>query len=101
MIDLTATQRLHTDARNRALRSLLQGLAIDVLVAVVLVVSTQFGDANGWGDLQWSLLSFTLAKTVVQSIASFTMRRFLDASSIPTPLPPADPGEPDVETFNL
>jgi hypothetical protein len=83
---------LTQDAKNRALRSFLQGLAIDVVVAIALVLASSFGDADGWGDLQWQILSFTLAKTAVQSIASFLMRRFVDVALPPTPQPaPATP----------
>ena len=78
---------LNQDARNRALRSFLQGLAIDVAVAVCLVLTTVLIDANGWDEIEWSLLGFSLAKTVAQTIAAFVMRRFLDKSRVPTPLP--------------
>ena len=90
-------QILAADARNRALRSFLQGLAVDLGVAVITVLVTVFGDANGWGDLQWGIIGFTLAKTCVQSIASYVMRRFVDGSGLPTPLPPepaVEPAEP-------
>lgn len=89
--------RLTTDARNRSLRTFLTGLGIDVLVGVVLVLVTTFGTANAWGDLEWTILSFSLGKSVVQAGGAFILRRFLDASRVPTPLPPADPGEPDAE----
>ena len=92
----TNKQALQADAQNRAWRTFLQGLVIDVGVALAFALTTLFGDASGWGDFQWAVISFGLAKTVVQSAASFVMRRFLDGSGIPTPLPPEPGGEPNV-----
>lgn len=89
-----ASALLTADAKNRGLRSFLQGLAIDVGVGVALVLATTFGDANDWGDLEWTIIGFSLAKSVVQAAAAFVMRRFLDASSLPTPLPPTPQPEP-------
>lgn len=77
------------DAKNRALRTFLQSLAVDVGIAVCLVLYNVFSDATGWDSLDWKIIGFSLAKTVVVSITSFVMRRFLDSSSVPTPLPPA------------
>lgn len=91
---------LTADAKNRALRTFLVGLATDVAVAVVLVLVTAFGGLNGWGDIQWATLGFTLAKTVVTTAGSYFLRRFVDQSAIPTPLPPAPvppPADPTPE----
>ena len=79
---------LKEDATNRALRTFAVNLFTDVAVAVALVLVTAFNSANSWGELEWSLLWFTLGKTVVVTAGSFVMRRYLDASGIPTPLPP-------------
>lgn len=89
------TPRLAADARNRALRTFLQGLAADVLAALVLLLLPVFTSANGWGDFEWQILGFLGFKTVVVTGLSYVMRTYLDRSAIPTPLPPADPGEPD------
>lgn len=62
------------DARNRAWRTLLQGLAFDVLAAIVLVVFTAVSKANAWGDLEWSLIAFTLFKSAMVSGLSYLMR---------------------------
>lgn len=90
-------RKLQADAKNRAWRTFLQGMAIDVAVGIALVLGTTFASADGWGDLEWTILSFSVAKSFVQSATSFVMRRFLDPSKLPTPLPPSDPGEPDVD----
>lgn len=97
----TAMARLVADAKNRSWRTALQGLAIDVGVAVVLVLSTTFASANDWGAIEWALLSFSVAKSVLQAIAAYVMRRYLDKSRVPTPLPPDDPGRPADDTGQM
>ena len=86
------------DAKNRALRTFLQSLAVDVLVAVCLVLYNVFSNSTNWDSLDWKIIGFSLAKTVVVSITSFIMRRFLDQSSMPTPLPPAPQPSPSDPT---
>lgn len=86
---------LTNDARNRALRTFLQGIGYAILAAVVMVLLPVFTDAHGWNDFDWSLIGFSLAQAVGTAVLSFFMRKVLDPSSFPTPLPPADPGEPD------
>lgn len=88
---------LQTDARNRAVRTFFQGLGADVLAALVLLLLPVFTNANGWGDFEWQILGFLIAKTVAVTVLSYVMRQYLDGSALPTPLPPADPGEPDAE----
>lgn len=92
MISLAQTQK-RGDARNRALRTFLQGLAIDVLVAVATLLITVFATASSWGELQWAVIGFSLLKTVLMAIASFIMRRFLDRPGS-IALPPDPPGLP-------
>lgn len=91
----SAKTTLANDARNRALRTFLQGLAIDLAVAVAAFV---LANVDSITDRQGLILAATaLGKTVATTVASYVMRRFLDPSRIPTPLPPSDPGEPDDE----
>jgi hypothetical protein len=94
-----ARPSLATDASNRALRTFLQALAVDVLLALALVLYNVFQQANSWGSFDWNVLGFLLVKTFVVSAASYFMRRVLDPSSFPTPLPPAPvpaPADPPV-----
>lgn len=86
---------LANDARNRALRTFLQGLAIDLAVAVAAFALANVDSITDRQGL--TLAAIALAKTLVQTVAAYVMRRFLDGSRVPTPLPPADPGEPDAE----
>lgn len=89
------TTALTNDARNRALRTFLQGLGTDVAAALILLLLPAFTNANGWGDFEWQVLGFLVVKTVAVTALSYVMRQYLDGSAIPTPLPPANPGEPD------
>jgi hypothetical protein len=83
------------DARNRALRSFVQGVAIDIATALAALLLVWLPDADLSSRDAWIVLATGAARTVLQSIASYVMRAKLDASSLPTPLPPSDPGEPD------
>ncbi len=62
----------HADARNRALRTFLQGLALDALLAVCLVVY----DALQATTIDWRLLAVTAAKTALMTAVAYVMRRF-------------------------
>lgn len=86
---------LAADARNRAARAFLQGLAIDVLTAVAAALLLWLPDADLSSRDAWVVLGTGLARTLLGTVASYLMRLKLDGSSVPTPLPPADPGEPD------
>ncbi|GAA4698077.1 hypothetical protein [Nocardioides nanhaiensis] len=63
---------------------------IDVLAALVLVVLPVVTTAEGWDDVEWSVLGFLLAKTAAVTALSYAMRVWLDRSGLPTPLPPED-----------
>jgi hypothetical protein len=90
-VAMTQGQLREADAKNRAWRSFLQGLGIDVAVAVAIVA---YQIASNPKPIVWAIVGASLARTVVQSAASYVMRRFLDGSKIPTPLPPDPPGKP-------
>ena len=78
---------LAQDAKNRALRTFVQGLAIDLAVAVAGLVLTNIDQLTDQAAL--GLFAVALVKTVLTTIASYVMRRFVDQSAVPTPLPPA------------
>ena len=98
-IPVTNTEVLSADARNRALRTFLQNIGIDVLVAVVAILIPFFQDANSFGELEWKIILFSLAKTIALTVFAFIMRRFLDRSAFPTPLPPVTAGTPNDNTL--
>ena len=98
---LRATAILKADASNRALRTFLQGLAYVVLFAVGLVLYNAFSTATRWSDFDWSALLFAAVQAAVMAGFAYLMRSRLDASSVPTPLPPEYPGEPNEDPANL
>lgn len=89
------TTRLATDARNRALRTFLQGLGFTFAAALVVSLLSAVTNATSWGELGGILVGFAFFQSIAVSGLSWLMRAVLDKSSVPTPLPPTDPGEPD------
>lgn len=75
---------LKADARNRAWRTFLQGLAIDLAVAVAVLLYSVTQDD---GPIVWAVVGASLLRTVVQTAAAYVMRAFADGR-VPTPLPP-------------
>lgn len=63
-----------TDARNRAVRTFVQGLAFDVIASVVVFVFPLVSDADSFADFDWQVILFLLVKTVLVSVLSYTMR---------------------------
>ena len=59
------------DARNRALRTLLQGLATDVLVALAAVLLAWLPDADITSREAWAVVGVNLAKTALTTAASW------------------------------
>jgi len=78
---------LGADARNRAARTFVQGLAIDLALAVAVTV---YAVVSSPDPIVWGVLGASLARSVLQAGASYVMRRYLDRSAIPTPTPPGD-----------
>lgn len=64
------------DARQRAFRSFMWGLLIDVSVALVMLLSTAFDDII-WTGTFWATLGLLSAKTVLQSIVAYLARRLI------------------------
>ena len=78
---------LAVDARNRAARTLLVGVAIDVATAVTVLAVTLSSPGVDWPGL--AVVAGSVARTVVQAAGSYLLRTVLDGSRLPTPLPPA------------
>lgn len=91
------TPPLATDARNRALRTVVQGLVFTVAAAIVVGVLSAVTTATTWAELGGALVAFSFFQSVAVAGLSWLMRAVFDASRVPTPLPPADPGEPDAD----
>lgn len=79
-------------ARRNALRSFLTGLAIDVAVAIAALAVTLTSSADAWEG--WAAVGLSLSRTVVQAAGSYVLRRFVDPSGIPVPLPIAPAAAP-------
>lgn len=86
-----AVMALKRDARNRALRTFIQGLFIDLLVAAAV---TTWAIVNKNPDFTWAILGTAVGKSLLTTAAAYIMRLKLDPSAIPTPLPPDPPGAP-------
>lgn len=87
-----SSRALEIDARNRALRTFLTGLTLDVAVAVATLAVTLTAPGADWPGL--TVVAASLTRTVVQAAASYVLRRYLDPSRLPTPLPPAPQPHP-------
>lgn len=71
------------DARQRAWRTFVQGLAVDVVAAVAAALALALADpAFSWTRLYWSGVGLALAKTALTAGASYVARHRM---------PPADP----------
>ena len=66
------------DARSRARRTFLQGLAVDVAAALIVLMLPLVTGAETWGDLDWAVVGFLAAKTVVVTALSYVMRAYID-----------------------
>ena len=67
-------------AAKRGWQTLAQSLAVDVAVGVALALLSLIGPWEGWGDVQWSILGFAVAKSVVQAVVAWVIRRWRDQS---------------------
>lgn len=67
---------------SRPLRTLVQGFALDVAIAVVLVLAAAFGDIE-WTPKYWAALGLTVAKSVLQAGAAYWMRTLVKPSEDP------------------
>lgn len=75
---MTVSPRTRTDATDRAWRTLVQGLAIDIGVATAAALLVWLPDADISSAEAWIVLGTTLAKTVLTAVASFVMRLKVD-----------------------
>jgi hypothetical protein len=62
------------DAKSRAFRTLVQGLAVDVLTTVAVAVAVPLADLH-WTKEYWLGIGALVAKSAVVAVASYVMRR--------------------------
>ena len=67
---------VNADAKNRSWRTALQGLGIDVLVAIAVVILAWLPDADLAAGVAWVILGTAVVKSVLTAAASYVMRRF-------------------------
>lgn len=73
------------DARLRALRTFIQGLLFDLLVAAVVFLYPVVTNATTLGEVQWAVVGTSLLKTVAITILSYLMRALKIAPSTQRP----------------
>lgn len=91
------TTLIQKDARNRAIRTFLQGLAVDVAAALALVVFPVFNNAQSFNEVDWKVLAFLLTKTAAISALSYLMRTVFDRKVSSVIAPPANSGSGKVQ----
>lgn len=64
------------DAKDRAWRTFLQGMGIDVAIAVTLVLAIAFTDIK-WTAEYWTALGLSVGRTLLQTCVSYVMRVFV------------------------
>ena len=69
-------------AAKRGWQTLAQGLAVDVAVGVALVVGTILPGIETWNDVarMWPAWLLLVAKSVVQAVVAWVVRRYADQS---------------------
>jgi hypothetical protein len=69
------TPPVETDARNRALRTLVQGLVLDVAAAVVTALVAGIATGIEWTGTYWIALGLAVAKSAVTAAVSYAARK--------------------------
>ena len=57
-------------------RTVLQGLALDVLIGITLFLMTVIGDLE-WTRAYWLLLGAGVAKSAIQAVVAYMVRKLL------------------------
>lgn len=68
------TPAVQADAKQRAKRTFIQGIALDVAVAIAVALLAWLPDADLTSKQAWIILGTSLAKTVLTAVASYVMR---------------------------
>lgn len=70
----SSTAPVKAAATERGVRTLVQGLGIDVAVAVAVVLLAWLPDANLTASEAWLALGVAVGKSVLTAVASYVMR---------------------------
>lgn len=68
------TSAVKADAAERSVRTLLTGLALDVIVAIAAALLVWLPDADVSSREAWTVLLALLVKTILQAAASYVVR---------------------------
>lgn len=71
---LPAPADASTDAKNRAWRTFLQGLLLDVVTTVAVAVAAQLSDIR-WTKEYWVGVAVLAGKSVVMAVIAYIMRK--------------------------
>lgn len=69
-----STGQVKSAAAERATRTILQGLGLDLLVAIALALGAWLPDSDVTDGGQWAILGVSLVKTVLQAIVAYVLR---------------------------
>lgn len=72
-----STPSVATDASERAFRTLLQGLAVDVLAGIGVALTAAIAGGIEWTQAYWLALALAVGKSAVTAIVSYFARRFV------------------------
>lgn len=75
-VDTSGDLTVQRDARNRAWRTFLQGLGIDIGTGLLVTLASAFNMIE-WSWAFWAALGLLLAKTLLQSLVASIMRRVI------------------------
>ena len=62
------------DARQRAVRTFVQGLLVAVVLAVLAVLVQTIGQARSWGEVDWPMIGLLAVQAVLAAVASYVAR---------------------------
>lgn len=71
------TPPVEQDARNRALRTWVQGLALDVAAGASVALAAAVLTGVEWTRVYWVALGLGVAKSCVQAVVSYLARKFV------------------------
>lgn len=71
------TPPIESDARNRAFRTWIQGLALDVAAGAAVALAAAIAGGIEWTRVYWVTLGLVVAKSCVQAVVSYFARKFV------------------------
>lgn len=91
MSTYVAEARLRVDAVNRTVRTFIQAVVAEAVIVVLPELQRLVADEATKWDIN---VAVSVGRVALMAALSYAMRRYVDPSRVPTPLPPATPGSP-------